>query len=52
MSDILTIIRFKSDVGYIDNHQIQEIELISQPDITCSNLTTETLEQGVKYAQS
>ena len=25
---------------------------ISQPAFTCSNLTTETLEQGVKYVQS
>ena len=24
----------------------------SQPEITCSKLTTETLEQGVKYVQS
>ena len=26
--------------------------IISQPAITCSKLTTETLEQGVKYVQS
>ena len=25
---------------------------LSQPAITCSNLTIETLEQGVKYVQS
>ena len=27
-------------------------ELFSQPTITCSKLTTETLEQGVKYVES
>ena len=27
-------------------------ERITQPAITCSHLTTETLEQGVKYVQS
>ena len=26
--------------------------IISQPTITCSKLTIETLEQGVKYVQS
>ena len=26
--------------------------IISQPAITCSKLTIETLEQGVKYVQS
>ena len=26
--------------------------VLSQPAITCSKLTTETLEQGVKYVQS
>ena len=26
--------------------------LITQPEITCSKLTIETLEQGVKYVQS
>ena len=25
---------------------------LTQPTITCSNLTIETLEQGVKYVQS
>ena len=28
------------------------LELASQPTITCSKLTIETLEQGVKYVQS
>ena len=27
-------------------------EVITQPAITCSKLTKETLEQGVKYVQS
>ena len=31
--------------------QEQNLELI-QPSITCSKLTIETLEQGVKYVQS
>ena len=29
-----------------------ENQMISQPAIACSMLTTETLEQGVKYVQS
>ena len=28
------------------------VTLLSQPTITCSKLTIETLEQGVKYVQS
>ena len=28
------------------------LQNISQPALTCSKLTTETLEQGVKYVQS
>ena len=31
--------------------QCQESK-VTQPAITCSKLTTETLEQGVKYVQS
>ena len=27
-------------------------KIVTQPEITCSKLTTETLEQGVKYVQS
>ena len=30
----------------------RNIRIISQPAITCSKLTTEALEQGVKYVQS
>ena len=29
-----------------------EAEVISQPAFTCSKLTIETIEQGVKYVQS
>ena len=29
-----------------------ESETLTQPAITCSKLTVETLEQGVKYVQS
>ena len=36
-----------------DERFLQEGELVlSQPTITCSKLTVETLEQGVKYIQS
>ena len=28
------------------------LPIISQPAVTCSKLTIETLEQGVKYVQS
>ena len=27
-------------------------QIVTQPEITCSKLAIETLEQGVKYAQS
>ena len=30
----------------------QPLQGIAQPTITCSNLTKETLEQGVKYVKS
>ena len=30
----------------------KKLKIISQPAITCSKLTTETLEKGVKYVQS
>ena len=33
-------------------NKISMIQNISQPAIRCSKLTTETLEQGVKYFQS
>ena len=32
--------------------QLQTFFMVSQPIITCSKLTIETLEQGVKYVQS
>ena len=32
--------------------QHNQILVITQPAITCSKLTIETLEQGVKYVQS
>ena len=31
---------------------VNQVWYSSQPAITCSNLTIETLEQGVKYVQS
>ena len=36
----------------IRNNYISLIIIHSQPAITCSKLTIETLEQGVKYVQS
>ena len=32
--------------------QVTNVAIISQPAITCSKLTIETLKQGVKYVQS
>ena len=34
-----------------ETHQIRKVA-VSQSAITCSKLTTETLEQGVKYVKS
>ena len=34
------------------NHLFYQHKATTQPAITCSKLTIETLEQGVKYAQS
>ena len=34
------------------NGPISTLNQFTQPVITCSKLTTETLEQGVKYVQS
>ena len=39
-------------VNKIENLRLQECFLTTQPAITCSKLTIETLEQGVKYVQS
>ena len=37
----------------IPNHEWAQLQQIqSQPPITCSKLTIETLEEGVKYVQS
>ena len=33
-------------------HKLDDVPGASQPAITCSNLTIETVEQGVKYVQS
>ena len=47
-----------SDLGLNDSNQdylditIRKYEKHSQPAFTCSKLTIETLEQGVKYVQS
>ena len=32
-------------------HKTESSKIASQPTITCSKLTTETLEQGVRYVQ-
>ena len=34
------------------NHKKNPREIITQPAFTCLKLTTETLEQGMKYVQS
>ena len=44
---LCSLMRFHSRVSVCRN-----ITFVSQPAITCSNLTTETLEQGMKYVQS
>ena len=36
----------------IKNSHLYKILIITQPAITCSKLTIETLEQGMKYVQS
>ena len=36
----------------IKNYDQKLSQYLSQPAITCSKLTIETLEQGVKYVQS
>ena len=33
-------------------HILEVLEYVTQPAFTCSKLTTETLEEGVKYVQS
>ena len=33
-------------------HILEALEYVTQPAFTCSKLTTETLEEGVKYVQS
>ena len=41
-------------VTYYSDNEIYyfQVQLETQPAITCSKLTIETLEQGVKYVQS
>ena len=38
--------------GLVNSHNFKTLRMITQPAITCSKLTIETLEQGVKYVQS
>ena len=56
---ILTIISYDSksylNIGFLllsIIHVVSEINELSRSAFTCSKLTTETLEQGVKYVQS
>ena len=45
--------KIENQICKIENQiYILKIKYISQSAITCSKLTIETLEQGVKYAQS
>ena len=39
-------------ISGLHNLFLNDTTEVSQPAITCSKLTTETLEQGVKYVQS
>ena len=40
-------------VSWLNDKMIQDgSETLTQPAITCSKLTIETLEQGVKYVQN
>ena len=41
-----------SEYIVMKTQQVTNVVVISQPAITCSKLTIETLEQGVKYVQS
>ena len=36
----------------LQSYQVCWLVVLSQPAMTCSKLTIETLEQGVKYVQS
>ena len=45
----------KKSVGFQKNQRKNQREIVfnpTQPAFTCSKLTIETLEQGVKYVQS
>ena len=49
--EIITIVK-PLNIFYLFRDVIPFKIRYSQPAITCSNLTIETLEQGVKYVQS
>ena len=40
------------EISYLQSSELKIWSNLSQPVITCSKLTIETLEQGVKYVQS
>ena len=43
----------QQNTSFVHNNQWSEWSLVkTQPEITCSKLTIETLEQGMKYVQS
>ena len=48
----MCIVILNFPVDDVINFKIKLRDLISQSSITCSKLTIETLEQGVKYVQS
>ena len=50
--EIVTLLKNLSFIVQIKKKNLRNIRIISQPAITCSKLTTEALEQGVKYVQS
>ena len=45
-------VQFLACLFATEGYMIFKRKIISQPAFTCSKLTTETLEQGVKYVQS
>ena len=47
-----TVCFSSSNVCERQSNGLKTLQIFSQPTITCSKLTVETLEKGVKYVQS
>ena len=55
MEDFLSYAKYKylqCQQQRVRNNTLKFLEIDTQPAITCSKLTIETVEQGVKYVQS